>query len=153
MRIYKAYFELCLQVWFIWELLSHLCNSVLKFLWSSVLLSLIRLYWVRHFKCVKCLWAKNTSLKCWPWVPLNSTNGPNCQTYFDMNPPLSHFLRASVFSGKSSSGRWRTSTSTESSACTRGLSLSSSADTMSCRAEGHTQRERERETAVYHNTS
>lgn len=56
-------------------------------------------------------------------------------THFDMNPPLSHFLRASVFSGKSSSGRCRTSTSTESSAWTSGRSRSSSADTMSYRAQ------------------
>lgn len=52
--------------------------------------------------------------------------------YLDMNPPLSHFLRASVFSGKSNSGRWRTSTSTESSAWTSGRRRSSRADTMSC---------------------
>lgn len=48
-----------------------------------------------------------------------------------MKPPLSHFLRGSVFSGKSSSGRCNTSTRTDNSAWTRGCNLSSSADTMS----------------------
>lgn len=52
-------------------------------------------------------------------------------TYLQMKPPLSHFRLASVFSGKSSSGLCRTSTSTDSSAWTRGRSRSSSADTMS----------------------
>lgn len=52
-------------------------------------------------------------------------------TYLQIKPPLSHLRLASVFSGKSSSGLWRTSTSTDNSAWTRGLRRSSSADTMS----------------------
>lgn len=52
-------------------------------------------------------------------------------TYLQMKPPLSHFLLASVFSGKSSSGLCRTSTSTDNSAWTRGRNRSSNADTIS----------------------
>lgn len=52
-------------------------------------------------------------------------------TYLHIKPPLSHFLRESVFSGKSSSGRCRTSTSTDNSAWTSGRRRSSKADTMS----------------------
>lgn len=51
--------------------------------------------------------------------------------YLQMNPPLSHLRWASVCSGNSSSGRWRTSTNTDSSAWTRGLKRSSNAETMS----------------------
>lgn len=54
------------------------------------------------------------------------------RAYLHIKPPLSHFLRESVFSGKSSSGRCRTSTRTDSSAWTSGRRRSSSADTMSC---------------------
>ncbi len=53
------------------------------------------------------------------------------ETHLEMKPPLSHFCRASVFSGKSSSGRCSTSTNTESSAWTSGRRRSSRADTMS----------------------
>lgn len=52
--------------------------------------------------------------------------------YLQINPPLSHFLRESVFSGKSSSGRCSTSTKTDNSAWTSGRRRSSRADTMSC---------------------
>lgn len=51
--------------------------------------------------------------------------------YLHINPPLSHFLRESVFSGKSSSGRCSTSTRTDNSAWTSGRRRSSRADTMS----------------------
>ncbi len=50
-----------------------------------------------------------------------------------MNPPLSQRRLASEFAGKSSSGRCRTSTKTESSAWTRGFNWSSSKDTISWR--------------------
>lgn len=58
---------------------------------------------------------------------LDLWNGP----YLQINPPLSHFLRESVFSGKSSSGRCSTSTRTDNSAWTSGRRRSSRADTMS----------------------
>lgn len=62
----------------------------------------------------------------------SETDPPETEAaYLQMKPPLSHFLLASVFSGKSNSGLWSTSTSTESSACTRGRRRSSSAETMS----------------------
>lgn len=51
--------------------------------------------------------------------------------YLDMKPPLSHLRRASVASGKSNSGRWRTSTRTDNSAWTKGFNWSSSKATIS----------------------
>lgn len=53
------------------------------------------------------------------------------RAYLHIKPPLSHFLRESVFSGKSSSGRCSTSTRTDNSAWTSGRRRSSRADTMS----------------------
>lgn len=59
-------------------------------------------------------------------------------SYLHIKPPLSHFLRESVFSGKSSSGRCRTSTRTDNSAWTNGRRRSSRADTMSYSPDNET---------------
>lgn len=68
---------------------------------------------------------------CSAWSPDHPQERGRQATHLQMKPPLSHFLLASVFSGNSSSGLWRTSTSTDNSAWTRGLRRSSRADTMS----------------------
>ena len=61
-----------------------------------------------------------------------------CISYLHIKPPLSHFLRESVFSGNSNSGRCSTSTRTDSSAWTNGRKRSSRADTMSFIVETET---------------
>lgn len=101
---------------------STLMHRRSSFSSSSCLVCLISLVRDKKKKVEYSTWPQRL---CWTLTAVN-------RAYFDMNPPLSHFLRASVFSGKSSSGRCRTSTSTDSSAWTSGLSRSSRADTMSC---------------------
>lgn len=63
----------------------------------------------------------------WLWLFVNYACAAETEwdTYLEIKPPVSHRTRASVPSAKSSSGWWRTSTSTDCSASTSGFNFSS----------------------------